>query len=77
MSPPFKVPEGMLFMMGDNRDNSNDSRFWGFLPEENIKGKALFLYWSVDTDMPIFGKDASPLNLVRRIRWDRMFDKIE
>ncbi|MBN1294381.1 MAG: signal peptidase I [Candidatus Latescibacteria bacterium] len=74
---PFKVTEGMLFMMGDNRDNSNDSRFWGLLPEENIKGKALFLYWSVDKHIPVFGKDASASNLVRRIRWNRMLDKIQ
>lgn len=74
---PFRVPEGKLFMMGDNRDNSNDSRFWGFLPEENIKGKALFLYWSVDKELPIFGKNASLGNVIHKIRWNRIFDKIK
>jgi len=43
---PVYVPEGYVFMMGDNRDNSHDSRFWGPLDEELIKGKALILYWS-------------------------------
>jgi signal peptidase I len=47
---PRVVPEGQLFMMGDNRDNSEDSRRWGFLDMNLIKGKAMFIYWSWDHD---------------------------
>lgn len=42
---PVKVPEGTFFMMGDNRNSSDDSRSWGMMPEENIIGKAVFIYW--------------------------------
>jgi signal peptidase I len=45
---PFTVPKGEMFMMGDNRDNSNDSRYWGTLPMDLVKGRAMFLYWSWD-----------------------------
>jgi signal peptidase I len=47
---PFVVPHGQLFMMGDNRDNSHDSRFWGGLPRNLVKGQAMILYWSWDAD---------------------------
>jgi signal peptidase I len=43
---PVTVPEGHYFMMGDNRDDSQDSRYWGFLPATYVKGRALFIYWS-------------------------------
>jgi signal peptidase I len=47
---PYVVPEGEYFVIGDNRDDSRDSRFWGSVPRDNIKGKAVFVYWSWEPD---------------------------
>lgn len=66
---PVTVPEGHYFMMGDNRDDSQDSRFWGFLPAHYIKGRALFIYWSFD--VPDDGSSAGFAP-----RWGRLFHQI-
>jgi signal peptidase I len=57
---PVTVPPGQYFMMGDNRDNSEDSRYWGFLPREYVKGQALFIYFSFD----------------QGVRWSRLLDPV-
>jgi len=60
---PVKVPDDSLFVMGDNRDHSYDSRFWGFVKKASVKGKAASIYWSWD-------KDSSS------VRWNRIGSKV-
>lgn len=58
---PLKVPEGHYLMMGDNRDRSYDGRFWGLVDRDEVEGRAMFIYWSWDSD----GSGFLP------IRWSR------
>lgn len=79
---PFKVPPGQYFAMGDNRDHSSDSRYWGTVPRTMIKGRAFMVYWSFKGTPP--PADAPPSDRVKelydvvrhfftRTRWDRSF----
>lgn len=61
---PFQIPENNYFVMGDNRDNSLDSRFWGVVPRDSIKGKAFLIYWSEDMGS-------------NKTRWNRVFSKLK
>ena len=74
-SRPFTVPPGSYFALGDNRDNSYDSRFWGPVPAVNLKGRALFVYWSYPlepaTRRSVKELAAIALNFFRKTRWER------
>jgi signal peptidase I len=83
---PTVGPPGSYFVMGDNRDNSQDSRYWGFLPRENIKGKALLIYWSYEAEREEYEEEGAGATLkglasvfthfFTRTRWDRMLHQI-
>ena len=65
---PIMVPPNSLFVMGDNRDNSEDSRYWGFVPLDDVLGKAFVMYWSWDWP---------PTSSVpKEVRWQRIGKKI-
>jgi signal peptidase I len=66
----YTFKQNYYFMMGDNRHNSLDSRYWGFVPEDHIVGKAFFIWLSLDANESIF-------NIFEKIRWSRFFSLIE
>jgi signal peptidase I len=77
------VPQGYYFAMGDNRDNSSDSRYWGFVPRDLIVGKALIIYWSYETDSDEYRRTTAEdrvqqftdlfTNFFKKTRWSRTF----
>jgi signal peptidase I len=83
---PRRVPDNALFCMGDNRDNSRDSRSWGFVPRDHIKGRAFMIWWSYDEDRDAYlrtsvadrirGIWSKITHLFTKSRWERTFQII-
>jgi signal peptidase I len=83
---PVTVPPDQYFVMGDNRDNSQDSRYWGYLPRSYVKGKAMMIYWSYEADRDDLADDSLGATVSRIIsvgthfftktRWERLLHQI-
>ena len=79
---PVTVPPNQYFMMGDNRDNSLDSRYWGFMPADYVKGKAVFIYWSYESEREDYEDESAGatikglasvfMHFFTKTRWDRL-----
>jgi signal peptidase I len=68
---PLLIPAGNYFMMGDNRYESKDSRYWGIVPRENVRGRPIFVYYSYRAD-----DSDRPLPFITDIRWGRIGTRI-
>ena len=85
--PQTRIPEHALFCMGDNRDNSRDSRAWGFVPRDYVKGRAFMIWWSYDEDRDAYLKTSIAdrlrgiwlklSHLLTKSRWERTFHIIK
>jgi signal peptidase I len=80
---PKVVPADRLFVLGDNRDNSRDSRFWQFLPRDQVKGRALLVYWSYEAKRDEYGERSAiqwlkdTASALGKTRWSRFFHLIQ
>ena len=83
---PVTVPSDQYFVMGDNRDNSQDSRYWGFLPRSYVKGRAMMIYWSYEVGRDDLSDESFGATVTRvftivthfftRTRWERLLHQI-
>jgi hypothetical protein len=77
---PTQIEDGRYLMMGDNRDNSRDGREWGTITREEMRGPAMFLYWSWDSEGYSWLQMLNPITwwdlIVHRMRWDRIGDSV-
>ncbi|MFQ5608162.1 MAG: signal peptidase I [Candidatus Zixiibacteriota bacterium] len=81
---PLQIPLGNIFVLGDNRDDSRDSRFWGMVPMDHIKGRAIFVYWSWEPSeeelgwsfpyihIAVYKFGTTVIGFPTRTRWDRL-----